>query len=435
MWSLVNGSQREDHKLASGLRACPQYFGVADSKARNQARHFVAMETAIPFAILCLIILFALFINIFIITVIAKRKRLHTDVTLPSSIIYAFLCAVDVVGACTWTFFTALTYFNGFVGDNDFLCRMQVVIMFLCNLLNGHVLTVLMFERFLKIFKPSKHTEIYFDLVIVLFLIAITVFDAVVASFPAWELNFGEITYFADQGQCSVDFSFSESHFRLTIIMHFAIPVGLILIFYVATLIRLCHLKKHRAPNGDIIVEENMEVRGDSYSDRLKAMYARFQDSRSTRPAIKDEREGYNNDGYHSDEDNFNSDDEKEDAQESRKGQNERRVNAKKTHYLTKSDVWATHMYALMSLVYFALWTPYLAWIILFTYYYYDTRVSSDAMMVFVVLSHLGACAKAPFYLLSERMRTAIKKTLGMEKKGADGKYLDDYDAGMSRKP
>lgn len=373
-------------------------------------------------AILCIALALALLFNIFIIVVIARRKRLRTPATFPSSIIYMFLAGSDLLAALIWTLPTVLTLTMNLTETSSGLCKAQVVVMALCNLLSAHVLAALMFERFLKLFIPSKHVEIFFDLVVALFLASLTVFNIVLATFPLW--TWGKIIFFETHHQCGIDFSESESHFRLTMIMNFALPALLVIGFYVAILVRICRLKKRRGPNGDIIVEENLNVVGDSYSDRLKEVYAKFKDagSRSTKPVVKEDHKGYNTSGYHSDTDDFESSGDDEDGAKKFNYDDyddlKRKGKAKKTHYLAKSDVIATHMYALMSLVYFGVWVPYVAWIVLYTYYYRDVPLSDGFMMAAVILSHCGTFCKAPFYFMSTKFRTAFVKTVSCTRKG-----------------
>ncbi|XP_052773439.1 uncharacterized protein LOC128212172 [Mya arenaria] len=385
------------------------------------------MDSTIQAAVLCVAIAITLVFNVFVIVLVALRKRLRTPVTFPRSIIYVFIAVIDILGALFWTLFTVLEALDmKLLQDHMNTCKAQVVVMFICNLLNAHVLAALMFERFLKLFKPSKHQEIFFDLIVILFLVTLLVFDTVIANFPTW--GFGEVSFFEDQNQCGVDFSYSVSHLQFTIILHYALPLVLVIGFYVAINIRLCTLRKRRAPNGDIIVEEDLTVVGDSYSDRLKAMYSKFKDagSSSTKPKVKEETKGYNNDGYHSDEDVGSSDEENVNGENVSQKKSKTAMKLKKTHYLARADVMTTHMYALMSLLYFGMWTPYIAWAIIHTYYYYDTAMSADVILTIVILTHFGACVKVPLYFLSEKMRAAVGKTFGCEKKKNRKTDFDD---------
>lgn len=382
------------------------------------------MADSLATALLVLAAMFTITINVCLIVVIGRRKRLKTPITFPASILYLTLAVVDIFAALLWTLPTMIVAVtdNHFIQDalNGKFCKIQVFVMLFCNLMNGYIYAALMFERFLRFFKPSKHKEIFFDFVVLIFVGALVLFHSVIAAFPTW--GFGQIAYFVEQYQCAVDFPWSESHFKFTMAMQFGLPLMLVITFYIAVLIRLCILKRRRAPNGDMIVEENMTVVGDSYSDRLKEVYARFKDagSKSTKPKVKEEKVGYNHDGYHSDEDDISYSDD-DGAKTDKPVEDYPTLQAKKqrkTYYISRNDLLTAHMYFFMAFTYFAFWTPYIAWIVIYTYYFYDIPVSSEFTLTAVILSHVAACLKLPWYFISGKMRPAIIKTFVCCKRG-----------------
>lgn len=382
-------------------------------------------------ALLLLAVCFTLILNVLVIIAIGRRKRLRTPVTFPASILYIALALIDIVAALFWTLPVAIVTVTGDPWIRDVssgkICKVQTVFMLFCLYMNGYILAALMFERFLRFYKPSKQKEIFFDFVVYLFLGGLVIFLGIISMFPLWD--FGQIEYFEDQYQCAVDYPWSESHFQFTMVMQFGLPVGLVLCFYIAVLIRLCVLKKkRRAPNGDMIAEENQAVVGDSYSDRLKEIYARFKDagSKPIKPKVKDEKVGYNNDGYHSDEDdvNYSDDDDKDtaDAVEDYPTLASPDAKKRKVYYIARNDLYTAHMYFFMTMTYFGLWTPYLAWMVIYTYYYYDIPLSEDFILIAVIVSHFCSCLKVPWYLVSSKMRSAIFKTFICCKRGQSTK-------------
>lgn len=393
----------------------------------------------IPTIFLCLAITLALIMNVLFIVVFIRRKRLRTPSSFPVSMILVHLACIDLIAALLWTLYTAISAATGswIITDSnsssyDILCRQQVYIMTFCNLISAHTLMVLMFERFLFVFKPSKHQEIVFDFVVLLLLISLYVFDGVISTFPLW--GFGELKYFSDQYQCAVDYAESSSHFQFTLTLHFCLPIAVIVGFYIAILIRVLFLQKRRTPDGAIVLEENLNAVGDSYSDRLKEQYKRFQGAgaRAVKPKVKDTKVN-KKDGFVSDDEDFNSSDEEKSksdefaviSRDYKERSNKKRQ--RKMYYLSRSDLREAHMYALISAVYFVLWIPYIIRSILYTYHYYTVDISPMVSLTTVCISHFCSCFKLPFYLLSDRLRGAIMKTLGFGSKG--GKKTKEVDS------
>ncbi|KAL4232402.1 hypothetical protein ACF0H5_009970 [Mactra antiquata] len=374
--------------------------------------------------VLGLAILLVLVFNIFFLVVFIRRKRLRTPKSVPISMLLLHLALIDVIAALAWTLYTLLSAQAGkwFVSDDsNALCKQQVFVMMFCNIITAHTLMALMFERFLWIFKPSKHQEIVFDLVILLFLLALYLFDGGIAGFTMW--GFGEVAYFTEQNQCAVDYVQSVSHLNFTLAMHYWIPMGVIIGMYIAILIRVGFLKRRRVGNGPLVLEENMKVLGDSYADRLKMQYLKFKDagSRSVKPKVNEAKE-VDNEGYQSDDDDFNSSDEEKSKNDGPQSTSRDYVMKKKSrqqkkiYTLSRNDLRETHMYALIALIYFACWMPYVIRSIIWTYYYFDIQISATVTMATVCISHFCSCFKLPFYFLSDKLRGAMLKTLGCKK-------------------
>ncbi|XP_060603656.1 uncharacterized protein LOC132756572 [Ruditapes philippinarum] len=378
----------------------------------------------IPTLFLCLAALLALVMNIYFLVVFIRRKRLRTPTTLPISMVLVHLACIDLIATFLWTIFAAISAINSawVISDEDSslykpLCDTQVYVMSFCNVITAHTLMALMFERFLWIFKPSKRQEIVFDLVVVVFLVALYVFDGGISSFVLW--GFGTAIYFPEQYQCSVDYELSVSHFQFTLAMHYWIPIVVIIALYVAILIRVRILMTRRGPGGVIVLEENLKAVGDSYSDKLKEIYMKFQGAgaKSVKPKVK-EVKPKSNDGFVSDDDDYNSSDDekskKDPANVMSRDYDEKpeKKRERKMYFLSRQDMRETHMYALISAVYFSLWTPYMVRSILYTYYFYDISISSEVVATVAILTHFSTSIKVPIYLMSDRLRKAMRKTL-----------------------
>lgn len=338
----------------------------------------------------------------------------------PVVIFLLSLTFVDTLAAGLWTVFAALSSVSGEWALPDEICRLQVWFMWFCNAVNMHILTILMFERFLRFYMPSKHQEIVFDTVALLAICGIWVFDAVIAAFPMW--GYGETAYFSTQYQCAVDYELHVTQLHFTLAVHFVIPVCLILGFYIASLVRLITIRRKLQPGQAIILEENMDVQGDGFSERLKRQYLKFKNpgEKSKQPKIECRLDG---DGFKRESDESSDDDVKQTTQNEKginfedggkvavKKKKEKR-SKRKTHYLSRDDVLLTHMVGLTTLVYLICWILYIAQAYIYTYAH--KTLGDTLVLVSVCLSHFGSCIKMTCYLLYPRIRNALKKTFGV---------------------
>ena len=160
-------------------------------------------------AVLCIIVSQTVFFSGFFIFLFIKRKRLRTAETAPVHILLTTLAVVDLVAAVFWTLLAAISALEGKWDLPDELCNLQVFVTGFFSLMNAHILLTLMFERFLKVYKPSKHVEIVFDSVVLLLIGTLVILDSAIAACPLW--GWGQPEYFSDQYQCAVDYEQSVS--------------------------------------------------------------------------------------------------------------------------------------------------------------------------------------------------------------------------------
>lgn len=376
-------------------------------------------------AVLCIAIgLTLIFSGIFLLTFI-RRARMKKPVV----IFLLSLAVVDTLAAALWTVFTALSSVIGEWALPDMLCRMQVWFMGFCNAVNMHILTVLMFERFLRFFMPSKHQEIVFDTIALITILAFCVFDAVIASFPVW--GWGETAYFSQQYQCAVDFELHVSQLHFTLAVHFAVPFLLITSFYIASMIKLKTIRRKLQPGQAIVLEENMDIEGDGFSERLKRQYLKFKNpgEYAKQPKIESRLDS---DGFKRESDESSSEDENQTNQNdvnfddsgkmAATRKKKEKKSKRKTHYLSRDDVLLTHMLGHISLMYLLCWIPYIIEAYLYTY---SPKTLGDMfILISVCISHFGSCVKVPFYLMYPRVRNSLKKTFGIG--GGDKGYKSD---------
>ena len=381
-------------------------------------------------AVLCIVIGLTLFLcGVFIFTFV-RRDRMKT----PIIIFLLNLAIVDTLGAVLWTIFTAVSSATGEWLLSGEICRMQVWFMGFCNAVNMHTLAILLFERFLRFLFPSKHQEIVFDTVVLLALAAIWLFDGVIATFPTW--GWGQTDYFSNQYQCAIDYEKHVSQLHFTLVIHFVLPVLLAAAFYAASLIRLHMIRRKLQPGQAIILEENMDIQGDGYAERLKRQYMTFKDTGDNSKKARIKESKLDQDGFMKESDNSSSDDEKTPKQkdlsfnESNQKQTKKKTKSKriqkKTHYLCREDILLTHMFGLMALSYFLCWFLYIIEAYIYTY---SPKTLDDTFVAAAVcLSHFGSCIKVPFYLMYPRIRNSLKKSVrkGSDKSGKLNKNTTD---------
>ena len=396
----------------------------------------MAGDFAVTAALCIAMALTFIFTGIFLFTFI-RRGRMKT----PVIIFLLSLSVADTIAALLWTIFTALSSTTGEWTLPDEICRMQVWFMGFCNVVNMYILLILMFERFLKFYMPSKHQEIVFDTVVLITVAAVCLLGAVIASFPVW--GWGETAYFSSQYQCAVDYELHESQLHFTLVMHFVLPLVLIASFYAASLIKLRIIRRKLQPGQAIVLEENMEVQGDGYSERLKRQYAKFKNpgEKSKQPKVESrlDKDGFKRESDDSSSDSSSSDDEKQTKQKDKdlkfdgggketvKKKKEKK-SKRKTHYLSRDDIWLVHMFGIVTLSYFLCWFLYI--IQAYIYTYSPKTLGSTLVLASVCLSHFGSCIKVPIYLMYPRIRNCCKKSFRI---GRDsGSKTDRTDAETS---
>ena len=376
----------------------------------------MAVNTPVT-AVVCIAIALTLIFSGIFLLVFIKRGRMKKPVVM----FLLSLAFVDTLAAGLWSVFTALTSVSGEWALPDEICRLQVWFMWFTNAVNMHILTILMFERFLRFFMPSKHQEIVFDTVALLAIGGIWLFDGVIASFPMW--GYGETAYFSTQYQCAVDYELHVTQLHFTLAVHFILPVCLILGFYIASLVRLNVIRRRLQPGQAIILEENMEFRGDGFSERLKRQYLKFKNPGEKTKQAKIECR-LDADGFKRESDDESSDDDViqttrkddvnfEDGGKMAVKKKKPKTSKRKTHYLSRDDVLLTHMVGLAALVYLICWFLYIVQAYIYTYAH--KTLGDTLVLVAVILSHFGSCLKFPCYLLYPRIRNSLKKTFGVD--------------------
>lgn len=143
--------------------------------------------------------------------------------------------------------------------------------------LNSHTFVLLAFERFLLFLRPSKHSEIFINSVVLIMMLALWIFDGVMSAFPYF--GWGTVSYFSSQFQCAMDHEKNIRETNFVTVMCFGIPISLCLGLYLFIFIMIRKIKRREDDNGALIVERNNRAIGDSYSQRLKNQQLKFQNA------------------------------------------------------------------------------------------------------------------------------------------------------------
>ena len=192
----------------------------------------------------------------------------------------------------------------------------------------------------------------------------------------------------------------------------------LTLLLYILVLSKIFYLKRRLANNQQIVLEKCSEARGESYAERLKKRYQRLRDGSKDPDKTFRKEEIKDNGAYRDDEDGGSTDEEsdkkRKDALTDVNRTENKRV-PRRIYYLTKGDVKSMHLYAVVAAIFYALWIPYIARSVIWTYYFFEMTLSDNFVLAAVILTHFTVCYKVPFYLISDKIRGAVFKTLGFD--------------------
>lgn len=283
--------------------------------------------------------------------------------------------------------------------------QVQEYIMSMYLYLNSHTFVLLAFERFLLFLRPSKHSEIFINSVVLIMMLALWLFDGVMSAFPYF--GWGTVSYFSSQFQCAMDHEKNIRETNFVTVMCFGIPISLCLGLYLFIFIMIRKIKRREDDNGALIVERNNRAIGDSYSQRLKNQQLKFQNAgtKAVKPNIG-KKFTYTEDGYVS---NDSSDDENTESNV-QKGTPKQVVRQKKVYHMAKNDSLLMKTYVFMTILFFLLWLPYL----IVTYIFLKNRyadISDEIVFVVVFLCQCTTFIKPVVYVTyNTHFRKHVKK-------------------------
>lgn len=348
------------------------------------------------------VIILAHVFNIILFVVYFKRKQLRQ----PTKYFLVSLAVVDIISVICWTPFSAVSAFLGEWRFPTSVCQLQEFAMSFCLLLNMHTFMILALERGLFLLKPSRHGEMCINTVVIILLVAVWLFDGIISVFPF--AGWGEISYFANQFQCSMDYPKNIRQMQFATTVAIGIPFLVMLVAYIIIFVRLRKLQKSVPEGGQIVLEVADFANGDSYAARLKRQQLKFQNAgmKSKKPVLGRE---FDQNGYVNDD---SSDDDTKVSKEDK-------AKVKNIYYLYRSDVTLIKTYFIASITYLLMWIPF----IIVTYILALNRyhgVPDAIFYVFVILIHSTAFIKPVIYVAgNENFRGHLKKAF------KSGKYRE----------
>lgn len=362
----------------------------------------------------------SLVLNILFFVVYIRRKHLR----IPARYFLANLAIVDILAVALWTSLTAVNVVqDGWTFPTE-LCNVQCFFMQFCAYMNMHTFLFLAFERALLIYLPSRHDEIFIGRVMVIAISALWVFDAVLAVMPV--THWGEVLYFTNQYQCNMNYDFNIRQMNFMTAMLFGIPFIFLVICFVLIFVRIKKLREKMTPEGAMIMEVNEFASGDSYAARLRKQQLRFQNAgRKRKKPTMGKKTVFTKDGYESNSESSDEDDKKNNLEA--KDENEQVV-IKKVYYLAKTDYLYVKTYLINTILYMALWYPFLIMTYVMVYEFDTISVTDDAVVAFVWITHATCFVKPLVYFLhNEHIRGHLLKTFRRTKYKTFGKRNRKY--------
>lgn len=365
------------------------------------------MDSASKFGVgisFCLIIIAGLTLNGILFIVYSRRKQLRQA----TKYFIINLALVDIISAVLWTSFSAVSALMGSWPFSTTVCQLQEFAMSFCFLVNMHTFMILALERCLLLMKPSRHREICMNTVIIIVIVSLWIFDGIISIFPF--TGWGEISYFENQFQCSMDTEKNTRQMRFATAIGVGIPFIVMTAAYIVIFVKIRLLKKANPQGGQIVLEQDDFANGDSYAARLRRQQLKFQNAglKKKKPVLGLK---IDDNGYARDE---SSDDEKDASGDG---------NMRNTYFLYNSDVALIKTYALISGTYLLMWLPYIIVTYILTFDRYH-GIPDPVFYIFVIFTHCVAFVKPLIYVIqNENFRSHLKKTFKKNEYRDFGQY------------
>lgn len=212
-------------------------------------------------ATVILVFLPALILNIMFFFMYGRRERLQ----IPAHYFLISLSVDNIISAIFWIFPTIMAQFGYVVHLNqpspfNGYCRFQAVWLIFHQGLHMHTFCVLVFERVLKFWKPTLHTEIFYnDIVVIMALVIMWILELVPGLFHV--MTWGEVIFQTEQYQCAYDDTKAPSRLNAMLTYVYLVPFLFTAICFIVVFVKYSELKNKIGVTpgfDDTVIEEDL---------------------------------------------------------------------------------------------------------------------------------------------------------------------------------
>ena len=394
---------------------------MAEIESERQAWKSGLLTILLLAALLATLIFNALFMFVF-----ARSKKLRRAPNL----FLLNLAVVDLLTAVFWLLpaIVASAQWQWKLGGP--LCRLHGFVGMFGFSMNMFTLSVIAFEKFLKIFAPSRHSDAFYNYTITMIVVVSLWLLSLVVSFMPL-VGWGRIKFFDYQLQCVTDYVESVTHLNFYFVNAFCLPLVVMVALYLATLVRIRVLKSKGTTSGKIVLQQRSDTPGESFAEKMRRQQEKFKynnksDANATSSHVNDETEqnvsDVESDDYASDENEVY-----QDYEEYRLKKQEREMarRRKKVYAFRQQYLFMSLTMIVVTCIYVALWLPF--FIVTYTWVHDPDDVKEAGYTTFSVISFFGASYKPLIYVFNKHIRLSVKQAFTRSKKTTKKHLTPDF--------
>ncbi|XP_078589697.1 melatonin receptor type 1A-like [Branchiostoma floridae x Branchiostoma japonicum] len=235
-------------------------------------------------SILSLVALAALVGNVLLLVVFGRSRRLHASSSTTCFI--ANMAVVHILAVLLCHVPTIVAALSGVWVMGQAMCMVQTFFRTLSLLLQAHTLSVLAFERYLRICRPLKHEEVFSGTVVLIILTGLWFCDTIIALNPFY--GWGKIMYDPEGYTCDLDWVKSESLLIFTTLVVLVVPLAASAACYIAILRKVLfpqvlRLRKRVSPvstaddESPSLEQQKVNNNQETYAEKLRRQEYRLQ--------------------------------------------------------------------------------------------------------------------------------------------------------------
>ena len=358
--------------------------------------------------LMCAIFIVAVVTNILVFVTFARTKRLRYPCNYP----LISLAVTDVIAAIFWVLPSVQPTIQWHWSLGGSMCQLQGFAATLCFSLNAHTLLFVCVERFLAVWWPSKHRELFTKAATLMLLSSVWLIDLVVALFPV--MGWGQLLYVQSQLQCAYDHSKSVSQLNFTFVVVYAIPFLAAATLYGYSLARFVQLRRRAGSDGVMVVETKKDHCKETYADKFYRQEKRL--AAANKQAVKGKTAARPDSDLSSEDSSDESDNEAAVASYTvwSMKQRKRRHLKKGLYKLKRRDFRALVTMFVTWLIYVAVWLPYL--VVNYLWTYQPGSVTAELYTVVAFVSFVGTAYKPSVYVNNKHFRHDLKRAIILER-------------------